>query len=215
MAASLCGNKYVQFSKVNSCFDEWFDFMHNSGVGYAICIMNIYMAMCYNTIISWAVYYLFASFTSELPWMTCNNSWNTNNCTLITDMPYVSDPNLTTTPAQEFFEWVNFSLHTLYIYYLMIFFIFNKLCSFFRRKVLEMHLADGVDYIGPVKWSLALCLLAVFLLVYFSLWKGVRSTGKVAQLGSVSINHGETMELNRKLWETNIIIPTTIITNSM
>jgi hypothetical protein len=50
----------------------------------------------------------------------------------------------------------------------------------FRRSVLEQHKADGLDRVGPVKWSLALCVLAVFVLVYFSLWKGVRSTGKVS-----------------------------------
>jgi solute carrier family 6 serotonin transporter-like protein 4 len=46
--------------------------------------------------------------------------------------------------------------------------------------VLEQYKADGLDRVGPVKWSLALCVLAVFLLVYFSLWKGVRSAGKVS-----------------------------------
>lgn len=32
---------------------------------------------------------------------------------------------------------------------------------------------------GPIKPSLAFCLFLVFVLVYFSLWKGVRSAGKV------------------------------------
>lgn len=32
---------------------------------------------------------------------------------------------------------------------------------------------------GPVKPTLALCVFGVFVLVYFSLWKGVRSAGKV------------------------------------
>jgi len=49
----------------------------------------------------------------------------------------------------------------------------------FRRKVLEKHLSDGLDDMGDVKWSLVLCVFSVFLLVYFSLWKGVRSSGKV------------------------------------
>lgn len=31
---------------------------------------------------------------------------------------------------------------------------------------------------GPVKPTLALCVFGVFILVYFSLWKGVKSTGK-------------------------------------
>lgn len=32
---------------------------------------------------------------------------------------------------------------------------------------------------GPIKPALALCVAGVFVLVYFSLWKGVKSTGKV------------------------------------
>ncbi len=47
---------------------------------------------------------------------------------------------------------------------------------------MENYLSDGMDDLGPIKWSLALCVLAVFVLVYFSLWKGVRSTGKVTAL---------------------------------
>lgn len=60
--------------------------------------------------------------------------------------------------------------------------IFCTLLIVHRRSVLEQHRADGLDSIGGVKWSLALCLLAVFLLVYFSLWKGVRSTGMVSSV---------------------------------
>ncbi|XP_022245423.1 sodium-dependent serotonin transporter-like [Limulus polyphemus] len=119
------------------------------GIGYAICVIDLYMAMYYNTIICWAVYYLFSSFTSELPWTKCDNSWNTNNCQTLAERA-VNVSNMSTSPAQEFFE----------------------------RNVLQIQNAKGVDYIGPVKWSLALCLMAVFVLVYFSLWKGVKSSGK-------------------------------------
>ena len=51
--------------------------------------------------------------------------------------------------------------------------------STIRRNVLENYRSDGMDDLGAIKWSLALCVFAVFVLVYFSLWKGVRSTGKV------------------------------------
>jgi hypothetical protein len=51
--------------------------------------------------------------------------------------------------------------------------------SILRRNVLENYRSDGMDDLGAIKWSLALCVFAVFVLVYFSLWKGVRSTGKV------------------------------------
>ncbi|GLV41866.1 Serotonin transporter [Carabus blaptoides fortunei] len=71
------------------------------GIGYAICLIDVYMGMYYNTIIGWAVYYLFASFTSVLPWTSCDNAWNTANCTLVT----APDQYLnSTSPAKEFFE---------------------------------------------------------------------------------------------------------------
>lgn len=48
-----------------------------------------------------------------------------------------------------------------------------------RLNVLEQHRSDGLDMMGAIKPSLALCVFGVFVLVYFSLWKGVRSSGKV------------------------------------
>ncbi|KAG4066627.1 hypothetical protein HA402_007263 [Bradysia odoriphaga] len=117
------------------------------GVGYAICLIDIYMGMYYNTIIGWAVYYLFASFTYELPWTSCGNSWNTEFCRPIDEQNFKN----ATSPAKEYFE----------------------------RNVLEMHKSQGLDYMGPIKPQLALCVFGVFILVYFSLWKGVRSAGKV------------------------------------
>lgn len=45
--------------------------------------------------------------------------------------------------------------------------------------MLEQYKSNGLDLMGPVKPTLALCVFGVFVLVYFSLWKGVRSAGKV------------------------------------
>lgn len=57
--------------------------------------------MYYNTIIGWAVYYLFASFTSKLPWTSCDNPWNTAACMPVTNASFTANQ---TTPAKEFFE---------------------------------------------------------------------------------------------------------------
>lgn len=51
-----------------------------TGVGYGICLVSTFVGMYYNTIIAWGVFYMFASFRSEVPWAGCNNSWNTQNC---------------------------------------------------------------------------------------------------------------------------------------
>lgn len=55
-----------------------------------------------------------------------------------------------------------------------------------RRNVLEQHKSHGLDYMGPIKPQLALCVFGVFVLVYFSLWKGVRSAGKVVWVTAIA-----------------------------
>ena len=50
---------------------------------------------------------------------------------------------------------------------------------FFRRKVLESHKSTGIGDLGGVKWDLALCLFAVYLIVFLSLWRGIKASGKV------------------------------------
>jgi solute carrier family 6 amino acid transporter-like protein 5/7/9/14 len=45
------------------------------GIGFAMNFSNIYVVMYYNMVIAYAFYYLFMSFTTELPWVKCNPSW--------------------------------------------------------------------------------------------------------------------------------------------
>lgn len=43
-------------------------------------MIAFYVDFYYNVIISWSLYYFFASFTQKVPWTSCNNSWNTPGC---------------------------------------------------------------------------------------------------------------------------------------
>ena len=52
----------------------------HAGVGYAVVLIAFYTDFFYNVIIAWSLYYFCASFTLNLPWTTCNNSWNTPDC---------------------------------------------------------------------------------------------------------------------------------------
>jgi len=37
----------------------------------------VFFTLCYYAVIlAWALFYLFQSFRAELPWASCNNSWN-------------------------------------------------------------------------------------------------------------------------------------------
>ncbi|XP_060929130.1 solute carrier family 6 member 4a isoform X1 [Limanda limanda] len=122
------------------------------GIGFAICIIALYIAFYYNTIMAWALYYLLSSLRPTLPWTTCTNSWNTANCNSYMSTDHnVSWTNSSTSPAEEFYT----------------------------RHVLQVHLSPGLHDLGSVSWQLALCLLFIFTIVYFSIWKGVKTSGKV------------------------------------
>ncbi|XP_015683851.1 sodium-dependent serotonin transporter, partial [Protobothrops mucrosquamatus] len=62
--------------------------------------------------------------------------------------------------------------------------IWRKVCPIFKgnsggRHVLQIHRAKGLDDLGGISWQLTLCLLFIFAIVYFSIWKGVKTSGKV------------------------------------
>jgi len=48
-----------------------------------------------------------------------------------------------------------------------------------RRGVLGLHLSEGLQHVGDPRWQLVLCLMAVFTIIYFCIWKGVKTSGKV------------------------------------
>ncbi|KAM4559550.1 sodium- and chloride-dependent GABA transporter 2-like isoform 2-T2 [Odontesthes bonariensis] len=126
------------------------------GLGYASQVMILHGCVYYIVILAWALFYLTYSFQAELPWSHCNNTWNTNSCVLFNHHNQTANasglPENATSPVMEFWE----------------------------REVLR--LSDTLDELGPVSWKLALCLAAVWLICYFCVWKGVKSTGKVVYL---------------------------------
>ncbi|KAK1157516.1 sodium-dependent serotonin transporter-like isoform X2 [Acipenser oxyrinchus oxyrinchus] len=122
------------------------------GIGFAICIIALYIAFYYNTIMAWAMYYFLSSFNYQLPWTSCGNPWNTINCTNYLQ----SGDNVTWEP------------HSI-----------SPAEEFYTRRVLQVHRSGGLHDLGSVSWQLALCLLFIFTIVYFSIWKGVKTSGKV------------------------------------
>lgn len=43
-------------------------------------IISGIVCVYYNIIITWTIYFLYHSLRAVLPWSTCNNAWNTDNC---------------------------------------------------------------------------------------------------------------------------------------
>lgn len=50
----------------------------------------------------------------------------------------------------------------------------------FRRRVL--NISSGIEKLGNIQGDLSLCLLLSWVLCYFCVWKGVKSTGKVRRV---------------------------------
>lgn len=68
------------------------------GIGLASVVIESYLNIYYIVILAWALFYLFSSFTSELPWTTCTNSWNTEHC-----MDFLNGSGArTATPSENF-----------------------------------------------------------------------------------------------------------------
>ena len=266
-------------------------------------IIDLFMAMFYNTIIAWAVYYLILSFHKEVPWKYCTGKWNTF-CCLPTEHSYThlnfslnnydyqtnldnsvlykvhsinDEPNkkrlvilnsrmnklkenATNTNVfqaiSEFFNGtgrledtlINYSLDASTYYkdltndtasineWLKSYFVIvnntiveaprlshrqisglgnfvsdsnkvteliereikavyanqsvhiilncaknlnNPTQEFYTRYLTEMHKSTGIEDLGGLKIEIIACLFFVFLTVYFALWKGIKSAGKV------------------------------------
>ncbi|KAL3880187.1 hypothetical protein ACJMK2_032450 [Sinanodonta woodiana] len=175
------------------------------GIGYASAIIVFLLNCDYNVILSWAFYYLFASFTDVLPWSHCNNAWNTQLCTVDfrSAMKASGVANATDTGVNETSITVGVTKGISDFYQTTTEVangtgdVFNAtsfgnvksnltdpVTEFWERKVLQ--LSTGIGQPGTVKWDLALCLLLAWIVVYFCIWKGIKSSGKVVYFTATS-----------------------------
>ena len=49
----------------------------------------------------------------------------------------------------------------------------------FSHRNYVLRITDSIGDAGIFRWEIVLCLLAAWIVVYFCMWKGVKSSGKV------------------------------------
>ncbi|XP_068605323.1 sodium- and chloride-dependent GABA transporter 3-like [Brachionichthys hirsutus] len=133
-----------------TCWDKLCPLAKGIGLGE---LMILFCNITYILIEAWALFYLVFSFRSQLPWVTCNNTWNTADCL---DLQMFNSSNVTSNQTKGT----------------------SAAAEFWERRMLGM--SGGIEELGGVRWELALCLLACWVFCYFSIWKGVKSSGKAA-----------------------------------
>jgi len=136
------------------------------GLGIAMVMTNTMIGVYYNVIISWVLYFLFSSFTSELPWSSCNNTWNTILCVPTTELKNLTDP--VRLPDSTYVNKSDLK---------------SPSEEFFYNGVLKV--SDGIEDAGEMSWQLALCLLLAWLIIFFVLIKGISSLGKVVYFTTI------------------------------
>ncbi|XP_048461093.1 sodium- and chloride-dependent neutral and basic amino acid transporter B(0+)-like [Rhincodon typus] len=147
------------------------------GVGITMVLLITIANISYACIISYSLYYLFASFQSPLPWADCFSWWGADETCSRTS----KDPFCNFTLDDGYFEIVNTTWLQMY----------NETCpngseisfphqgpgeQYWDKAVL--HRTSSLDETGEIVWYLALCLLLVWLMVGAAVLKGIKSSGK-------------------------------------
>ncbi|KAJ3583210.1 hypothetical protein NHX12_034181 [Muraenolepis orangiensis] len=135
------------------------------GLGYASMVIVFYCNTYYIMVLAWGFYYFIKSFSSTLPWSTCDNEWNTPSCIEFFRHPDCENSSLVNATAAP-----NLTCQQLADGR-------SPIIEFWENKVLGI--SEGLDHPGRINWEMLLCLMAVWVLVYFCVWKGVKSTGKI------------------------------------
>ena len=147
------------------------------GAGIGMAIVSGMVCLYYNVIIAWTIYFLYMSVRAVLPWTTCGNDWNTENC-------YLEDDNKTSTTKLL----LNMTAMTNENNSMVAGHIVKELSNltakyktpseeFWENHVLKI--TDGIDNMGGIRWELLICLIVAWILVFLCLCKGVKSSGKV------------------------------------
>jgi solute carrier family 6 amino acid transporter-like protein 5/7/9/14 len=176
------------------------------GLGYGMLVISYLNDVYYALILSWTIFYLCAGFTSELPWGTCTDDYNTYDCysqlyqekceesTIFYNKTCVSPEIYCTSHDYSGFEsgqCTNLFGNNQSIGDVVKQNSISPAEDYFNGNVLGLTKdAEGnqhtlEDY-GSLRWELVLCLLGAWVMILLILIKGIQSYGKVAYVITLS-----------------------------
>ncbi|XP_078485353.1 sodium- and chloride-dependent GABA transporter 2-like [Ciona intestinalis] len=135
------------------------------GIGIANLMITWYSNSVYGVVLAWTCHYFFSSFSSTLPWTTCSNTWNTDNCVELVQ----TSVNFTTQNATTLVESGDFELGVKSSV--------PSAIEFWEHQVLEK--SSGIDHLGGIRWQIFCYLVGTWVIAYVCIFKGIKWSTKV------------------------------------
>ncbi|CAF1493281.1 unnamed protein product [Adineta steineri] len=150
------------------------------GVGFAMIINSVLCMLYYNVIISWALFYLVASFRKNLLWAKCGNWWNDDRCFIpgVQNSTYRIDQTLYNCTQAQYENISEYSCVPI-----------NEKDrvtaseQFFYKLLLGK--SNSFEDFGTPQLYPTLALLGAWIIVGLCIIRGVKSSGKVAYFTAI------------------------------
>lgn len=127
------------------------------GCAYALIIVNFICTMQYNLLISYPILFLFDSFKQVLPWMRCNNPWNSADHCL-----ELESENITQRAASGTYR--------------------TAADEYFNNKIL--NISAGPETLGDLVTPVLIVNIISWVLLFLCVAKGIKSVGKVVYISA-------------------------------
>ncbi|XP_026826364.1 sodium- and chloride-dependent glycine transporter 2 [Ooceraea biroi] len=186
----LCIGQYTGLGPIKA-FSRMAPGFH--GLGYCTLVVILFVLIYYMIIVTWTLFYTFASFSKKLAWAYCDNSFNTENCySGLEDVKCkeISEWNMfynrSCIAIQDFCNKYGYddhnSTHCFRADEVKPFAeIYNRTLSseeYFRDYVLGLRGATWENF-GSIRWELFGCLTLAWAVCFVCLVRGIQTIGKV------------------------------------
>uniref|UniRef100_H2Y7I0 Transporter n=1 Tax=Ciona savignyi TaxID=51511 RepID=H2Y7I0_CIOSA len=136
------------------------------GIGLANLMITWYANSLYGVVLAWAACYFVKSFSLILPWTTCSNIWNSDNCVELSHTSVNLSTNNATTPIGS-----GDSENSV-----------DSISSAVENYILKE--SPGLEHMGGVRWELFCYLIGLWIVAYFCIFKGIKWSTKVVYVTS-------------------------------
>ncbi|XP_041373691.1 sodium-dependent proline transporter-like isoform X2 [Gigantopelta aegis] len=140
------------------------------GIGVAMFLMSMFVAIYYNMYVGWSAYYLYASLTAALPWKTCDPEWSSQFCW--TNLPVYNKSHCSQLGLHLQQNGTCYSsggkLVALYSESLARFYNIKKDLpskEYLYKQVLGKDFSTGISDLGPMRCRLVFCYLFAWMCV--------------------------------------------------